>query len=1583
MMLRKIIGLTLYALLGSSSLATAQINVNSNIAYTENFDGMGASTTLPANWRMAINTPTPTWAAGLDTVDFQASSGSPTTGGTYNWGQNGATERAVGAMTSGSFSSPNSLMAWYRNTNVWPITQLTVSYNAERYRINTAAASIQFYYSLDGTNWIAVTAGDIAAASFPTGSSSYTFTSPLVVNVGAFNITGITLAPNSFFYLRWNINTTGTNSQGIGIDDVSVTPSFATLPTNIVDGGVNWVGVNQGYAQPINCNGASPFVMKYRRVATTTSNPSDGRGQWFTTLNAQPSGGDVTTQNMGGGSNNGFLFTNGGNCGETGNYSHKWVFSNAGSGALDQINENIYTSGGADMGLNMSDPGYYSFAFRDAGYANSSFYVGYTSSAPVSFLNSTATLNHDYSVTVNATLSANPSAQERFYIRYRVGSNDFTSGTSIVEGSGSGSSRTFIIPSQTIGTTIYYYLFSSTLSLTALNGLSEGDRSLACLQYLDNNNNNFSFTIPAPTTYTWNATGTASWTTASNWSPNGVPANGDNVVFSNATAVTVTNVPNISLRSLVLSGAGQVNWQSSQAVVVNIGFTGVTNPAMTLASSKVLNFNSATPNSIRLNIRNGFTARIDGRIEFRSAAHRLTGEAANAVSFENGSYFLAGTGFTGNAFGSTSTAMGVNGSVLFQNGATYENSAGANPFGDAGDARVVFYAGSLYLHNSSNFPSFSGRTYANVRFTSAAGSMPNLTGSSAYSIDNLELENNVTLGLNLTGTGSIRGNIMIGTGSTLSFNPSSATTIQINGTSPQSLTGPGTLTLGDNATMSVLSGRTFNLGTNVISGAGTFVVQAGATLGIGSPDGITTSPTASGNVRTTTRTFSTGGNYVYNGASNQTTGNALPTTVNNLGINNTGTAPNNVVTLTNNNTSTNALILSSGLFAAGVGQTLRINAGGTVAGTGGHVSTNINGEGGTIEFLGSGSVTGTPNLWIVAIGNSGTGVSFTNNAPIYHQCIIGSGGFVTNAPTYQNGSTLIYRTGGTYARNVEWGNTAGLPGYPHHVTVDGNTIVDLNTNNISPDTLAIGGNLQLGSSNGYGRMYLNNNMNKPLEVRGHLTIGVANPVPTNNELALSNAIGGDLILHGNFTRYNGSFYNDNGRAIFFRGAGNTIINVPGIPAPSPTSTDPTLQDFSYAIVDKTVNTAKVTLNVPVGVTEKLTLTKGIVDATAQGLFIKQPAPDAPNIGIQGGSADSYIDGKLYRYTSGSTTGNYWFPIGNSAGGYRPLRFTNTNTGGDRFVAEYFKGATVTPSAGQDIFQAELTGIQANEYWQFDRLGSQNTTGRVALMYRLAGATWRNANGDPLTPVGGEYNVAIVKRTDDTGPGSWSYTKPPYTFNTATPDFEARLYSDDGLIVTGDLSSFSPFTFGFSYSPVLGSLPVKLLSFEGALQGADARLQWRIDSDKDLRHFELQYSTDGSQFSTLATVVPAGRQYQYLHRGLAAGKHYYRLRVMEKDGQQFYSKTVLLSRSAGATYVVGLQQNPVGTSLALNLWSASAQAAEYSLTDMGGRQLLRRRSQLLPGANQLRMPVAQLPAGVYHLTVLTADGVQQTLRVLKQ
>jgi hypothetical protein len=233
----------------------------------------------------------------------------------------------------------------------------------------------------------------------------------------------------------------------------------------------------------------------YRRITTTIGNPTDGRGQWVKTYNAQVTGGDVSNSNMAGGSNAGFLFISGPS---TNRFQNKWVFNTVVQARRDSINIADAYNTGQDMGLNMSTAGRYTFVFNDCGYTNvnARYYVGYTLNNPVTPTNVSHSVQVNNNVLVNITTSAAPSPGERVFVRFTSAATfASTSTTTILEATSintpANTTWQAIIPSQAPGTSIRYYAFTSTLPLSRLNQLTELDRTLCGLQVNDNGGNNY------------------------------------------------------------------------------------------------------------------------------------------------------------------------------------------------------------------------------------------------------------------------------------------------------------------------------------------------------------------------------------------------------------------------------------------------------------------------------------------------------------------------------------------------------------------------------------------------------------------------------------------------------------------------------------------------------------------------------------------------------------------------------------------------------------------------------------------------------------------------------------------------------------------------------------------------------------------------------------------------------------------------------------------------------------------------------------------------------------------------------------
>ncbi|HVS81721.1 MAG TPA: LamG-like jellyroll fold domain-containing protein [Pyrinomonadaceae bacterium] len=482
--------------------------------------------------------------------------------------------------------------------------------------------------------------------------------------------------------------------------------------------------------------------------------------------------------------------------------------------------------------------------------------------------------------------------------------------------------------------------------------------------------------VPFATTYTWNQTATASWATSTNWTPTRTtPAVDDILIFNNAATTTVTSVPTQTIGQLSVSGNTNVTLQAGATATLIIA--GGTGTDLSVATGSQLNVNTAI--ALTINVATGATGSISGSMTLSAGAHRLTAVDASGITFNSGATFTEGTAFSGNPFGTTNLN-----SIVFASGSTFVFIAGSNPFGATQPSScVVFQSGSLFSHQGSGTPSFNGRTYANFELNIAATTIT-VTGASAVSINDLTITAG-TLNFNMTGTPghAIKGNISVAAAGTLNFNPLTVGTVNLNGTSAQTISGAGTLTvalnqtiaitnaagvsLSSGATLTLVGGAvtdstaltvngTLNCGTCVVSGAGNFTLASGGTLGIGSTAGIT-STASSGNIQVAgARSYSATANYTYNGSANQAVGNQLPASVTNLTIANTGVGGSNTVTGNSGQTVTGLLRVQSGIYAGAStynnvqidsGATLSLDADATVSGNwtnnGGTLTANSHG----------------------------------------------------------------------------------------------------------------------------------------------------------------------------------------------------------------------------------------------------------------------------------------------------------------------------------------------------------------------------------------------------------------------------------------------------------------------------------------------------------------------------------------------------------------------------------------------------------------------------------------------------------------
>ncbi len=219
---------------------------------------------------------------------------------------------------------------------------------------------------------------------------------------------------------------------------------------------------------------------------------------------------------------------------------------------------------------------------------------------------------------------------------------------------------------------------------------------------------------------------------------------------------------------------------------------------------------------------------------------------------------------------------------------------------------IKLKAGSTSLNVSGNYVQ-TGGTF-NLTSSNNVTSSLNISGDFIQSGGSI----NGGLGNSSTGTIAVTGNwLLTGGNMNIDGNPQSAIEILFNKPGTQTVNTAGFTTSG-NINYTVTSGTTLDIGTATLAGTGDFTLQSGAGLMICSSQGITSSG-ATGSIQVTgSRSYSTGANYIYNGSAGQVSGNGLPSTLNNLTINNSAG-----LTLSSDITVAGILTLTSGKVTTG------------------------------------------------------------------------------------------------------------------------------------------------------------------------------------------------------------------------------------------------------------------------------------------------------------------------------------------------------------------------------------------------------------------------------------------------------------------------------------------------------------------------------------------------------------------------------------------------------------------------------------------------------------------------------------------
>jgi Zn-dependent metalloprotease len=191
------------------------------------------------------------------------------------------------------------------------------------------------------------------------------------------------------------------------------------------------------------------------------------------------------------------------------------------------------------------------------------------------------------------------------------------------------------------------------------------------------------------------------------------------------------------------------------------------------------------------------------------------------------------------------------------------------------------------------------------------------------------------------------------------------------------------------------------------------------------------------------------------------------------------------------------------------------------------------------------------------------------------------------------------------------------------------------------------------------------------------------------------------------------------------------------------------------------------------------------------------------------------------------------------------------------------------------------------------------------------------------------------------------------------------------------NGFSGFASGIPPSIVL---PITNLIFNAKAKANNtAVLSWNFTSQQSVSKFILEWSSDAVNFKEINITEPnATSNYSFEHKNSSEGKYFYRLKIIELNGDISYSQVEQVNFGSKAGF--SIMPNPVKNSFSVGLNSAE-KITSLTVTDAAGKVVKALNGPLT--TNSLKVDVSQLASGNYMVMIQTNNGKRYTEKLIKQ
>lgn len=386
----------------------------------------------------------------------------------------------------------------------------------------------------------------------------------------------------------------------------------------------------------------------------------------------------------------------------------------------------------------------------------------------------------------------------------------------------------------------------------------------------------------------------------------------------------------------------------------------------------------------------------------------------------------------------------------------------------------------------------------------------------------------------------------------------------------------------------------------------------------------------------------------------------------------------------------------------------------------------------------------------------------------------------------------------------------------------------------------------------------------------------------------------------------------------------------------------------YTLYNLTVNNpAGIFLDMPMTITNSLTLTNGIIYSTATNLLTINK-----NVTVTGASSSSFVAGPVKK--AGSTA--FTYPVGKGSE-YRPISISAPLLDTDEYTAEFFY-TSPDPSYDRSSKAGTLDHISDVEYWTLNR-GAGASTVNVTL-------SWSGGSGgiDDMPTLRVAQWDGVMWQDQGNGGTSGTVTAGTITNATAT-------------------SSFGPFALSSS-SGTNNPLPVELTAFNVTEQSDYNVVSWTTSSEKNNDYFDVERTSNGTDYKVVATVDGAGTSsltHNYSISDVTDGsKVCYRLKQVDNNGEFKYSAVKCVGGSEHSGTITIHPTAIHDEDIIIDFNEVNSRNAKLYITDISGRLIYM--TDVNDSHNIIRNgEIGFSSKGIYHVTLITGDNVIHSNRIV--